>query len=476
MNAKMRTLIATISSLFLAAALTSCDDIGNILDPTTDAPALKIGVIQPSQYYISFFQGAELARQEINAGGGILGRKIEFVARDNQGTNIWPTPDKTIEAAHDLINNEGVAAILGPIFSTNSIALGNALTEAGVATPMLPAATSPVVTQTHSHFVLTAANNHLHATALANFAASELGVGTVGISLQAGDAYSEVVTRAFVDATRGAGGSVGSIASYEVGSRDFTAQIQVLMDDNPDAIFLPSFAPEVPHFIQQARAAGYEGLFIGADGWDDAAQFYGTLDDNSALNGSYYTTNYFPGGDDPMANDFAAAYMSAYGIIADGIAANGYDAMRLLAEAIETAGGGGTPEGDGDGADDPVVGEPGDGSDGNGVDLPTVSVEVPGADAILDALVAIQGYRGATAISHFDEHRMAVKDLVVLKIANGMPMFHSIWTNMEGGGIDDGGNGDGGDSGGNSGNGGNGGGGDDGGGDDGTTAIDNPNG
>lgn len=475
MNAKMRTLIATLSSLFLAVALTSCDDIRSILDPDTgDAPTLKIGVIQPSQYYVSFIQGAELARQEINAGGGVLGSMIEFVARDNQGSDIWPTPDKTIAAAHDLINNEGVAAILGPIFSTNSIALGNALTEAGVATPMLPAATSPAVTQTHTHFVLTAANNHLHASALAQFAATELDVSTTGISLQAGDAYSEIVTRAFVDAARAAGGSVSSIASYEVGTRDFSSQIQVLTNDSPDAIFLPSFAPEVPFFIKQAREMGYDGLFIGADGWDDAAQFYGTLDDNAPLNGSYYTTNYFPGGDDPMANDFADAYMSAYGIIADGIAANGYDAMRLLAEAIEVAGSGGTPE-DGDGAANPVDntndGTGDGGGDGMGIDNPGVAVEIPGADAILEALVAIEGYRGATAISHIDENRMAVKDLVVLKIENGMPTFHSIWTNMEGGGDSDPGGGDGGSSGGNDGGGGNGGGGNG----DGDGVVDNPN-
>ena len=343
MNAKMRTLIATFSSLFLAAALTSCDELRSILDPdmgTPPAPTLKIGVIQPSQYYISFLHGAELARKEINASGGVLGRQIVFVARDNQGSSLFPMPDQTIEAARDLIVNEGVAAILGPSFSTNSIAMGNALTEEGLAVPVLPAATSPSVTQSHSHFVLASSNNLLHANVLARFAATELGIETVGISPQAMDVYSEVVTRAFVEDFRRVGGQVSSIATYEVGTRDLFAQIQVLMSADPDAIFLPSFAPEVPLFMQQARAAGYGGVFIGVDGWDDVVQFYSTLEDNAPLNGSYYTTNYFPGGDDPTANAdaFGAAYMSAYGVIADGTSANGYDSMMLLAEAIEAAG------------------------------------------------------------------------------------------------------------------------------------------
>ena len=147
MNAKMRTLIATFSTLFLAAALTSCDDLRSILDPDmgkTPAPTLKIGVIQPSQYYIGFLHAAELARQEINANGGVLGRQVEFVAcATTKDRDIFPTPEKTIEAAHDLIANEGVAAILGPIFSTNSIAMGNALTEAGLAVPVAPGGPHP---------------------------------------------------------------------------------------------------------------------------------------------------------------------------------------------------------------------------------------------------------------------------------------------------------------------------------------------
>ena len=397
-----RILTATFASLFLTAAFSSCDDLRSILDPQKPpSQTLKIGVIQPPQFYIGFLRGAEMARQEVNAEGGVLGMQVEFIARNNQGADIFPTAEKTIEAAHELIETEGVAAILGPVFSTNSVALGEALTEAGIDIPILPASTSASVPQSHSHFALAGANNLHQANVLANFTLAELGIRSVGISLLEGDEYSRVLTEGFVRDFEAGGGEIASIAAYEVGSTDFEPQIKVLMDSEPEAIFLSSFAPEVPLFVKQARAMGYDGQFIGGDGWDDVAGFYSVLADNSPLNGSYYVANFFPGGDDPTANAFAEAFMSAHGIIADSGAAAGYDSMKLLAQAIETAA-----------AD--MVGENG-------------ATALPDADAILAALLATKDYRGATAISHFDENRLAVKEYIVLTIENGMPAFHRTW-------------------------------------------------
>ena len=390
-----RGAIAVLATIFLAAAFTSCDNIQSVLDPGEPAPTLKIGVIQPPQFFISFLRGAEMARQELNAEGGVIGREVEFILRDNQGSDIFPTAEKTIEAAHELIGTEGVAAILGPIFSTNSVALGKALTEAGVNIPMLPGSTSATVPQSHSHYVLTVSNNLVQANIVANFAMTELGIGSVAIAMQAPDEFSRVFTERFVRDYEAIGGTIAAAAEYEVGATDFSAQIQTLMDSEPEAILLSSFAPEVPLFIAQARAKGYEGQFIGADGWDDFATFYNVLDDNAVMDGSYYTANFFPGSGNPTADAFADAFMNEYGIIADSTAAAGYDAMKLLAQAIETAANGGA--------------------------------ELPDADAILAALLAVEDYRGATSISHFDESRSPVKEYIIMTIENGMPAFHRTW-------------------------------------------------
>ena len=90
-----RMLTAAFASLLLTAAFTGCDDLMSVLDPPpAPSETLKIGVIQPSQYYSSFARGAEIARMELNAAGGVLGMPVEFVVRDNQGTDIFPTTEK----------------------------------------------------------------------------------------------------------------------------------------------------------------------------------------------------------------------------------------------------------------------------------------------------------------------------------------------------------------------------------------------
>ncbi len=374
-----------------------CNTLIDALDSDPSEPGagetIKIGLIYPTSP--SFSMGAKLALAQINAGGGILGRQAEFIERDNQGSDPYPTAASTIDAARDLIQNEGVTAIVGPVLSTSSIALGQALTQAGETTPFVPASTSPIVTQNYAHVALVSANVPLHAAILSDFARKELKAETASILALKEDAYSQLLTAAFTQLFEADGGTAASTETYIVETVDFSANVETLLAGGSDVCFLTSFPPEVPLIIDQARAAGYEGVFIGANGWDVPADFYSVLDDNSVLDGSYFTVDFLPGAT-PEAQQFAAAYEAFYGQPVDSLAGNGFDAMSVLAQAMETAGA--------DGA------------------------ELTGG-AIMDALTAIRGYQGATYISHFDENRLAVKDLVVMKIQGGASMFHALWDN-----------------------------------------------
>ena len=110
----------------------------------------------------------------------------------------------------------------------------------------------------------------------------------------------------------------------------FTEQLTAVKDAAPDVLLLASFPPANPYIMKQARDMGIESTFIGSDGWDDPLMST-TLADNEPVDG-YYCTNL-----DPDAVDFNAAYQAKYGSV-DGIAAAGYDAMRILKMAIETVG------------------------------------------------------------------------------------------------------------------------------------------
>ena len=394
-----RAAAAALAAVFCVFTLVGCDNLIDVLDPSDPGPdeTIKIGLLRPNRYP-SFTQGAELARAQINASGGILGKQVEFIARDNLGTYPFPTIEATLSQAFDLIQNEGVKAIVGPIFSTNSIALGKALTQAGLTTPFVPASTSPVVTQSYTHVALVSAHAPLHSTILSDFARRELKAETAAIIAQKGDAYSQALTDVFTQRFEAAGGTVASADTYPVASTNFSANVEMLVAGGSDICLLTSFPPEVPLIIDQARAAGYEGVFIGGNAWDNLADIYSVLDDNSVLDGSYFTIEFLPSAA-PEAQQFAAAYEAAYGMPPpDSFAASGFDATMVLAMAIENA----------------------------GVD----AISLPeGGDAILAGLTEIRDYRGATVISHFDENRLAVKDLVVMKIQDGMSMFHALWEN-----------------------------------------------
>ena len=108
-----------------------------VAPPDTDTmPTLKVGVIRPYPNYFSFGEGAELAQIEINQAGGVLGMPIEFVYKEELTEDV-------VQSATDLIEDENVVAILGPLFSSHAVKVGPIATV-----PVLLGATGANVTET----------------------------------------------------------------------------------------------------------------------------------------------------------------------------------------------------------------------------------------------------------------------------------------------------------------------------------------
>ena len=138
MNIKTVTLAALVLMAIGIVGLSGCERMTDMMKP--DAPMIapedmiKIGLIQPTGSYESFAKGAELARSEINAAGGVMGKQIEFVHRDNTAMDT--------NAIVEELQGMGVSAILGPIFSSNTLPL-----RPIVNVPLLPAANSRAITE-----------------------------------------------------------------------------------------------------------------------------------------------------------------------------------------------------------------------------------------------------------------------------------------------------------------------------------------
>jgi branched-chain amino acid transport system substrate-binding protein len=382
MNVKIFRLMLCVLLSLSIALLFGCErmrDMGMtdemVTPPDTDTmPTLKVGLIHPQPNYTSFGSGAKLAQAEINAAGGVLGMQVELIYKQELTETV-------VESATELAD-EGVVAILGPLFSSHAVKVGPVINI-----PVLLGATRAEVTAAETDpndfMFLIAGSNVLQAKLLAKVVVNQLGKKTAGMIWKNKDVYSEGFVESFESNFQKLGGSIVAKEVYE--SDDtmmFDAQLTTIQAAAPDVLLLASFPRANPRIMKQARDMGIESIFIGSDGWDDPLMFE-VLEDNAPLDNSFYCTNL-----DPDAVEFISAYEAAFGPV-DGIAATGYDAMKILAMAIEATE-----------STDPM--------------------------AIRDAVAAITNYEGATTISRFDENRNPVKSVGIRQILNGMPQANII--------------------------------------------------
>ncbi len=393
MRMKIFTLTSLVLLCVLGTCLSGCERMQQMPPPDTEVPAkLKIGVIQSSHSYTTFSQGAETARAQINENGGILGMEVVFITRNNQPVaDELPIPEASINAAKELIEMENVFALLGPVRSTMAIEVGPIAQQAQRL--MLPGSSGSNVPESGDYIFLITVPNPFQGEVMANFAMNpdELNAKTAATVYEADDNYSIDLVQAFETAFKEIGGQIVHSGLYPAGETTFTALIKEIqeLDVTPDVIFCPGTQPEVPRLIEKARQAGIKATFLGGSAWDDRERFLGILDDSTALDGSYYPTNFSVATPDPDVQEFVTDYTALFGSPPDGIAASGYDAMRLLARAIETAG-----------SLDPV--------------------------AVRDAFAAVSDYKGATAISRYDENRHPVKSLAIQVIRGGQVEHYKV--------------------------------------------------
>ncbi len=377
----------------LSVSLLGCEKVITVISdntaPTTET-TIKIGIIQPAYSYTTFSQGAETARMQINDNGGILGMQVEFVSRNNQPIeNENPTVEASTSAAKELIDVENVFALLGPVRSTMAVEVGPIAQQAQRL--MLPGSSGSNVPSVGDYVFLITVPNPFQGKVMASFAMNpeELNAKSAVTIYEEGDTYSTDLVQAFEAAFVEAGGQILHSGSYAAGETTFTTLLAEIQNAIPDVIFCPGHQPGVPLLINEVRQLDIRTPFLGGSAWDDRERFLDVLEDRTVLDGSFYPTNFSVATQDADVQEFVQGYMALYESPPDGIAASGYDAMRLLARAIETAG-----------SLDPV--------------------------SVRDAFAAVRDYKGATSISHYDENRHPVKSLVIQKIQNGQVEHYKV--------------------------------------------------
>lgn len=273
--------------------------------------------------------GVKLAADEINAYRGTDRRRVELHIEDDSGR-----PDEAATVARRLIDQKKVHALVGEVASSNTLAAAPIAQSAKV--PLITSATHLAITQVGNYVFRVGVVDPFQAQALAQFAIRTLKVKRVALLVDATSDYSQDLAAAFEKSLTGLGGLIVLKQSYAGGDKDFAAQLVAIKRSNPDAVFIPGYYSEAGPIARQAKQLGLNKPLLGVDGWDSPQlwELGGT-----ALNGAYISNHYAI--DDPSSanKEFVAKYKARYqGEQPDSLAALGYDAMKLLADAVSRAG------------------------------------------------------------------------------------------------------------------------------------------
>ncbi|HJU56402.1 MAG TPA: ABC transporter substrate-binding protein [Pyrinomonadaceae bacterium] len=327
-----RTLIALglVAVMFLSL---SCERRG--ADGGGGGEPIKVGVYldlsgQTSSFGQSTKNGIEMATDEINKAGGINGRQIKLYIEDEQGE-----PGKVTTVVTKLLRQDQVHAILGEVASTNSLAAAPKAQEAKI--PMItPSSTNPKVTQVGDYIFRVCFIDPFQGEVMAKFAANSLKAKRAAILADFNSDYSKGLTQFFKQSFTKLGGTIVDEKTYTQTDRDFSSQLTAIRSTNPDVIYIPGYYGQVGVIAKQARQQGITVPLLGGDGWD-APQLWDL--GGEAMNNTFISNHYSIDDPKPEIQKFVADYKARYGGVApDALAALGYDAMRVLGDALKRAG------------------------------------------------------------------------------------------------------------------------------------------
>jgi ABC-type branched-subunit amino acid transport system substrate-binding protein len=336
------TLLALVTAVVVACA---GGDEGTVVDETNQpvpnngpasGDAIRIGALMPMTGDLQAFgetslNGINLAVDEINAGGGVLGQPIEITVGDTQ-TAAQPS----IDAAQKLVSVDGVVGILGALSSGNTIPVAQSVTSTNQVPQISSASTSPVITTLEDNDFLfrTVPSDAYQGVALAQVVQEE-GLDNLAIIYVNND-YGQGLAESFEAAFEEAGGTITGSVPYEKGQPSYRGELQQLASAGATALTLIGYPENGITILKQSLEEGFFDTFVFTDGMkapevidaigaDILAGSFGTVPQAATESAAYET--------------FSKAYNDQFGELPPKpYIDTSYDAMMLMALAIEQAG------------------------------------------------------------------------------------------------------------------------------------------
>ncbi len=348
------------------------------------AGVIKIGLFVPlsgigADDGESALHGAMLAVKYVNDHGGVLGKKLELVYYDDQ-----TDPKQSVSLAYKLVQKDGVVAVVSGSYS------GPTRAAAGIyqrlKTPMVSAyAVHPDITKAGEYIFRVGTLATVQGRAGAHLAVEKLKAKRIALLVMDND-FGVSLANAFKAEAKKLGAEIVFEEKFAVGEKDFRTILEKVKKLDPDVIYATGYYFNASKIVTQAKELGIYQTIIGQEGYD--SPLFIELSKNHAANGTVITTDLDRDSERPVVQWFMKEYEKEFGRPADMVAASAFDAVMILAKAIEIAGS-------------------------------------TSKSAIKDALYKVSGIDSVTGFKHFTKDREAVREVVCQVIVGDR--FHRFW-------------------------------------------------
>ena len=295
----------------------------------------RLGGIGPitggaAQYGQGVMNAIQIAVDEVNEAGGINGYKVSFNFQDDE-----TDPQKAVNA-YNTLKDWGMQILEGTVTS-GACAAVSAETNNDRIFQLTPSASSTSVTEGHDNTFQICFSDPNQGTVSADYIA-ENSLGTkIGIIYDSSDPYSSGVYQNFAKEAANVGLEIVATEAFTADNKtDFSTQLQKCKDAGADLLFLPFYYQEGSVVLKQAHDMSYAPIMFGVDGFDG---LLGVKDfDVSLAEGVYLLTPFAADATDDATKNFVTKYEEQFGGTPNQFAADAYDGVYILKEALESAG------------------------------------------------------------------------------------------------------------------------------------------
>ena len=346
-----------------------------------------------AQYGIPVRNAVMLYFDQLNAAGGINGKKVVVKEYDDKGDGVEAVN------AYNLAKENGITAVIGSVLTGATIGLADATYEDNM--PQITAsATATGVTvmedtgEVRTNVFRACFIDPFQGQKMADYAVEKLGAKTAAIFYETGSDYSEGLKNAFVVEAERMGLDIVDTEAFATGDKDFKAQMTNIASKNPDIVFCPIYYGEAGLAIQAARQAGCTATFLGGDGFGSVKDYASAEE----LEGSVYCSGYAPGTEDVA--QFEKDYCETFGVeeVPNMFAPLAYDASMIMTYGLKAA-------------------------EDAGLEAGTDEYK----QAVIDAIKTMDGVKGITGTYSFDSDNNPIKSVAIIELTGGEEVFKEMF-------------------------------------------------